>query len=265
LGENLKIAVTGKGGVGKTTIAAGLARAFGRRGKRVVALDLDPSPNLLFTLGTEGEVAKERLIPLMERSSLIQERTGAPPEGYGLVFKLNPRVDDLLDRFGIRCRDGVKLLIVGKIRKGGQGCFCPANALARRLVEYLSRVAEVLVLDMEAGVEHLGRGTTQVTEVMIVVVEPSLKSLETAKQIKKLGEDLGINRIFSVLNKFREGSEGLMRKLEEEGMPVLAVIPYTEAVAKAELLGEPFFDSEEGKDLFSKFVELSKELEERIK
>ncbi|MEM2866110.1 MAG: AAA family ATPase [Candidatus Hadarchaeales archaeon] len=259
----MKIAVTGKGGVGKTTLAAGLARAFGRRGKKVVALDVDPSPNLLLTLGAEGEVPEEKLVPLMERSSLIQERTGAPPEGYGLVFKLNPKVDDLVERFGIRCRDGVRLLVVGKIRRGGQGCFCPANALARRLVDHLSGAAEVLILDMEAGVEHLGRGTTRTTEVMLVVVEPSLKSLETAKQIKKLGGDLGIGRIFSVVNKFREGGEGVVRRLEEEGMPVLAVLPHEEAVLRAELLGKSVFDLEEGKGFFSRMVELSKVLEEK--
>ncbi len=259
----MKIAVTGKGGVGKTTLAAGLARAFGRRGKRVVALDVDPSPNLLLTLGAEGEVPEEKLLPLMERSSLIQERTGAPPEGYGLVFKLNPKVDDLVERFGIRCRDGVRLLVVGKIRRGGQGCFCPANALARRLVDYLSGFAEVLILDMEAGVEHLGRGTTRTAEVVLVVVEPSLKSLEAAKQIKKLGADLGITRIFSVVNKFREGGEEVVKKLEEGGTPVLAVLPHEEAVVKAELLGKSVFDLEEGKEFFSKMVELSRVLEEK--
>jgi CO dehydrogenase maturation factor len=260
----LKIAVTGKGGVGKTTLAAGLARSFGRRGKKVVALDVDPSPNLLLSLGAEGEVPGGKLVPLMERASLIEERTGAPPEGYGLVFKLNPRVDDLLERFGIKCRDGVRLLVVGRIRRGGQGCFCPANALARRLVDHLSGVAEVLILDMEAGVEHLGRGTTRKAEGMLVVVEPSLKALETARQIKKLGGDLGIGRIFSVVNKFREGGEGVVRRLEEEGLPVLAVLPYEQAVEKAELRGESVFDLEEGKEFFSRMMELSKILEERM-
>jgi CO dehydrogenase maturation factor len=260
----LKIAVTGKGGVGKTTLAAGLARSFGRRGKRVVALDVDPSPNLLLTLGAEGEVPEEKLLPLMERASLIEERTGAPPEGYGLVFKLNPKVDDLLDKFGIRCRDGVRLLVVGRIKRGGQGCFCPANALARRLVDHLSGVAEVLILDMEAGVEHLGRGTTRRTEGMLVVVEPSLKALETARQIKRLGEDLGISRIFSVVNKFREGGEGVVRKLEEGGLPVLAVLPHDPAVERAEMRGESVFDLEEGREFFSRVMELSRILEERM-
>ncbi len=260
----MKIAVTGKGGVGKTTLAAGLARGFSRRGRRVVALDLDPSPNLLLTLGTEEEVPPEKLVPLMERASLIEERTGAYPGGYGLVFKLNPKVDDLLDRFGIRCRDGVWLLVVGRIGKGGQGCFCPASALARRLVDHLSRVAEVLILDMEAGVEHLGRGTTKGAEGMLVVVEPSLKALETAKQIKKLGEDLGISRIFAVVNKFKEGAEGVVSRLEGEGLPVLAVLPHDPAVERAEMRGESVFDLEEGREFFSKMLELSRVLEERM-
>ena len=194
----VKIAVTGKGGVGKTTITAGLARAFSRRGYKVVALDVDPSPNLLSSLGCGENINLENVKPLMENADLVRERTGAPPEGYGLVFKLNPKVDDILDRFGIECKDGVKLLVVGTIKQGGGGCFCPANAFARRLVDYLSGGVDVLLMDMEAGVEHLGRGTTRTTEILLTVVEPSLKSVETAKHIKRLASDLGIKKVLAV-------------------------------------------------------------------
>ncbi len=258
----MKIAITGKGGVGKTTIAAGLSRAYARRGKKVIALDVDPSPNLITALGVGGEVPERKLIPLMERDSLIEERTGAPPEGYGLIFKLNPKVDDLLDKFGVQCKDGVKLLIVGRIRRGGQGCFCPANALARRLVDHLSGVADVLLLDMEAGVEHLGRGTTRKVEILLTVVEPSLRSIETAGRIKKLGEDLGITKIFGVINKYRDReNEFISTKLQKIGVPPIYSIPYEESVARAELKGVSVFDAEGGERILEKMTELSEVVE----
>jgi CO dehydrogenase maturation factor len=253
----VKIAVTGKGGVGKTTIAAGLARAYARRGKKVIALDMDPSPNLLSSLGCKADVDSIR--PLMEMTRLIRERTGAPPEGYGLVFKLNPKVDDLLERFGVECRDGVRLLVLGAIRQGGGGCFCPANALARRIVDYLSGWTDILVMDMEAGVEHLGRGTTRTAEILLIVVEPSVKSLEAAKQIMKLAGDLGIEKIFAVTNKIKNRieEETISTQLSKIGIPLIYVFPYAEAMIKADLEGVSIYDLEEGKPLMKKMEELS--------
>src|SRR5512136_1191530 len=198
----VKIAVTGKGGVGKTTIAAGLARIFGARGHRAVALDMDPSPNLASSLSCGPEAAN--LLPLVEMEDLVLERTGAPPEGAGTVFRINPKVDDIPERFGIPCRDGVRLLVLGSIRTGGGGCFCPANALARRLVDHLTGSSDILIMDMEAGVEHLGRGTTRTVEALLVVTEPTVKSVEAAGQIVRLARDLGITRIYGVINKVRD-------------------------------------------------------------
>ena len=259
----VKIAVTGKGGVGKTTITAGLARAFSRRGYKVVALDIDPSPNLLSSLGCGENINLEHVKPLMENADLIRERTGAPPEGYGLVFKLNPKVDDILDRFGIECRDGVKLLVVGTIKQGGGGCFCPANAFARRLVDYLSGGVDVLLMDMEAGVEHLGRGTTRTVEILLTVVEPSLKSVETAKHIKRLASDLGIKKVLAVLNKIKSAGEEklISESLQKIGIPTIYKIPYDEAMMKADLEGVSVFDLKEGDLMFKRMEELSKILE----
>jgi CO dehydrogenase maturation factor len=237
----VKIAVTGKGGVGKTTIAAGLARTFGSRGYRVIALDLDPSPNLASSLSCGPGAAAAT--PLVEMEDLILERTGAPPEGAGLVFLINPKVDDIPDRFGIPCGDGVRLLVLGSIRTGGGGCFCPANALARRLVDHLSGTADLLVMDMEAGVEHLGRGTTRTVEGLLVVAEPTVKSVEAAGQIVKLARDLGIIRIYGVVNKVREGGgEPFLSRLSSLGITLLGILPFDPAVQEAEEKGIPILD-----------------------
>ena len=260
----VKIAVTGKGGVGKTTIAAGLARTFGARGYRVVALDMDPSPNLASSLAcTPGPGGN--ITPLVEMEDLILEKTGAPPEGAGLVFKINPKVDDIPGRFGIPCRDGVRLLVLGSIRTGGGGCFCPANALARRLVDHLSATADLLVMDMEAGVEHLGRGTTRTVEALLVVTEPTVKSIDAAAQIAKLARDLGITRIFGVVNKVRDGQgEPFVSRLSSLGIAPLGTLPFDPAVQEAEEAGSPVFDHPRGGPTRTRIDAIAAALEERL-
>ncbi|MFH1327699.1 MAG: ArsA-related P-loop ATPase [Candidatus Bathyarchaeota archaeon] len=262
----MKIAVTGKGGVGKTTIAAGLARSFARKGKTTIALDMDPSPNMLSSLGCEGVTNIGSVKPLMELSDLIQEKTGAPPEGYGLVFKINPKVDDILERFGVRCKDGVKLLVLGTMRQGGSGCFCPANTLARMLIDHLSGRAEILLMDMEAGVEHLGRGTTRTAEILLIVVEPSQKSLEITGQIKKMATDLGVKKILAVINKLKSEEEKkiILNRLQNVDIPVVCSIPNDEAIVKADLEGTSIFDMKEGSQMVEKMEELSRILEREI-
>ena len=259
-----KIAVTGKGGVGKTTIAAGLARTFGSRGYRVIALDMDPSPNLASSLSCSPTDAAS-ITPLVEMEDLILERTGAPPEGGGMVFRINPKVDDIPGRFGIGCRDGVRLLVLGSIRTGGGGCFCPANALARRLVDHLSGTADLLVMDMEAGVEHLGRGTTRTVEALLVVAEPTVKSVDAAGQIARLAGDLGITRIFGVVNKVRDGKgEPFLSRLEALGVTPLGIIPFDPCVQQAEEEGKPVYDLPGGEGIRSRIVEIATALEERL-
>ena len=196
---------------------------------------------------------------------LILERTGAPPEGGGMVFKINPRVDDIPGRFGIGCRDGVRLLVLGSIRTGGGGCFCPANALARRLVDHLSGTANLLVMDMEAGVEHLGRGTTRTVEMLLVVAEPTVKSVDAAGQIARLARDLGITRIFGVVNKVREGKgEPFISRLSALGITPLGIIPFDPAVQRAEEEGAPVYDLPAGEGIRSRIGEIATALEERM-
>ncbi|HTY15909.1 MAG TPA: ArsA-related P-loop ATPase [Methanoregulaceae archaeon] len=244
----ITLAVTGKGGVGKTSIAAGLARSFARKGRRVIALDMDPSPNLWYSLGCGREGEPADIIPLIAREDLITERTGAPPGASGVVFKINPKVDDILGMLGVTCRDGVRLLVLGAIRTGGGGCYCPANTLARRLVSHLAGEADILVMDMEAGVEHLGRGTTRSAEALLIVVEPGLKSIETALQIGRLAKDIRIPNLFAVINKVRPGDnpDGIAARLSAGGIKTLFYLPYDNAMEIAERRGVHGMDIQGG-------------------
>jgi len=196
----MKLAITGKGGAGKTTLAAGLALSFSQDGKKVIAIDADPDSNLAATLGFPEP---EKIVPLVEMKELIAERTGVEPGTVGGYFKLNPRVDDIPDKFS-REYQGIKVLLMGRVKKGGSGCFCPENAFLKAILSHLFFNREdVIILDMEAGIEHLGRGIAEGVDSLIVVVEPSMRSIETAFRIKSLAEDLKIEKVFLVGNKVR--------------------------------------------------------------
>lgn len=200
----MKLAITGKGGVGKTTLAAGLALSFSQDGKKVIAIDADPDSNLAATLGFPEP---EKIVPLVEMKELIAERTGVEPGTVGGYFKLNPKVDDIPDKFS-KEHQGIKLLLMGRVKKGGSGCFCPENAFLKAVLSYLFFSREdVVILDMEAGIEHLGRGTAEGVDGLIIVAEPSMRSIETAFRIKSLAEDLKIERVFLVGNKVRSDKD----------------------------------------------------------
>ncbi|MDR1293126.1 MAG: AAA family ATPase [Clostridiales Family XIII bacterium] len=196
----MKIAVTGKGGVGKTTIAASLARLYAADAERVLAVDADPDANLGLALGfTDHELA--RVKPIADMSELIAERTKSGSGGPGAFFKINPRVDDIPARFSVD-KDGVKLLVMGTVDTGGGGCVCPEHVVLRRVVSHLVvKSGEVVIMDMEAGIEHLGRGTARMVDKFIVVVEPGSRSIQTYERIKRLAADLGVTNVSVVGNK----------------------------------------------------------------
>jgi len=196
----MKIAISGKGGVGKTTLAALLAMAYAEGGYKVIAADADPDGNLAAALGVPPEVA-ERIVPVVEMRDLIRERTGAEPGTVGEFFQLNPKVSDIPDRFALDW-EGVKILVMGTIKGPLAGCVCPEAAMLKALfTELIIGREEVLILDMDAGVEHLGRGTAQGVDAFIIVVEPGLRSFQTARTIKKFASGLGVENCFIVSSK----------------------------------------------------------------
>jgi CO dehydrogenase maturation factor len=237
----MKLAISGKGGVGKTTLSALLAQAYADLGRVVLAADADPSPCLAGALGFPDALRKQ-LHPIAEMDELIEERTGAKPGTRGGFFTINPRVDDIPDRFGVTYR-GVTLLEMGSVDLGGSGCICPESAMLKTLFTHLLfRNDDVLILDMYAGVEHLGRATVDFVDAMIVVVEPTRRSLGTAAQIKQLAADIGLTKMWLVGNKVRNADEEAFLKAETPGIPVLGFLPADLKVQEADRLGVPVYD-----------------------
>jgi CO dehydrogenase maturation factor len=237
----MKVAITGKGGVGKTTLTALLAQAYAESGREVLAVDADPSPCLAGALGFPDEL-RGRLHPIAEMDALIEQRTGAKPGTVGGFFTLNPRVDDIPERFSVLHR-GVRLLEMGAVDTGGSGCICPESALLKTLFTHLLfRKDDVLLLDMYAGVEHLGRATVDFVDAMLIVVEPTRRSLGTAAQIKKLATDIGLTRLYLVGNKVRGPEEAGFLMSESPGLPILGNLPADLRVQEADRLNIPVYD-----------------------
>lgn len=237
----MKLAISGKGGVGKTTLAALLAQTYADDGRDVLAVDADPSPCLAGALGFPVDL-QDRLRPIAEMDALIEERTGAKPGASGGFFTLNPRVDDIPERFTVSNR-GVRLLEMGSVETGGSGCICPESAMLKTLFTHLLfRRDDVLILDMYAGVEHLGRATVDFVDAMLIVVEPTRRSLGTAAQIKKLANDIGLEKLWLVGNKVEDRDEAAFLENESPGLPLLGIIPADPAVLQADRLGLSVYD-----------------------
>ncbi len=238
-----KIAITGKGGVGKTTLAALMAHIYAGTGQKVIAIDADPAASLAYALGMPAELAA-KITPIAEMEELIYERTGAKPGTSGGFFTLNPRVDDIPDRFSVTHRD-IRLLQLGTISTGGSGCICPESAVLKALVTYAILYRdEVMILDMEAGIEHLGRATAKAVDAFLIVVEPGRRSLETARNIQQLAADIGVTHCYVVGNKVRGDSdrEYIRQNLPAE-LPIIGFLSANSDAVEADMRGEAVFDT----------------------
>lgn len=238
----MKIAVTGKGGVGKTTFAATLARLYAEEGKNVLAADVDPDANLGLALGFPEELL-DSIVPITKMRKLVQERTGANDDNK--FYKINPKVDDIPDTYS-RTYNKVKLLVLGTVDTAGSGCVCPEHVMLKRIINHLVlRSNDVVIMDMEAGLEHLGRGTTAGMDQFVVVIEPGARSIQTYKNVKRLAEGLGVKQVRVVANKVRNEMDEEFIKSRIPAEDLLGFVHYNEEVIDADRQGESPFDFSE--------------------
>jgi CO dehydrogenase maturation factor len=236
-GRNMKVAVSGKGGVGKTLIAAGLACGFAERGLKIIAIDADSSPNLALTLGLSTEEAR-KIMPISENKELVESKTGT---GYSGVYRLSFTVDDIVRDYAVITPFGVNLIVMGTVKAMESGCMCAPNAVIRALLRHLIvERNEAVVLDLEAGVEHIGRGTARQVDALLIVADSNLKSLEIAKHIHDLAAKAGMKQLYLVGNRImNETQEKAVRSFaEKNGLTILTLIPFDQKVTEADMLGE---------------------------
>ena len=249
----MKIAISGKGGVGKTTFASFLVKALADQGKSVLAIDADPDANLAQALGVKES---EGITPIAKMKELIEERTEAKVGSMGSFFKLNPKVDDLPEKLSVKV-DGIRVMVLGGVKKGGAGCICPESTLLKSLVRHLVLARdEVVILDMEAGLEHLGRGTAMAVDRLVVVVEPGRRSIETAFQIRKLAEDIGVKKLSLVGNKIRSEKDREFLVANMPGFDFMGFLPFGSGIIEADLDGVPPFERDkEGLRIVQEMIE----------
>jgi CO dehydrogenase maturation factor len=233
----MKIAVSGKGGVGKTLIAGGLAHGFAERGLKTIAIDADSSPNLALTLGLSAEEAR-KIVPISENKELVDSKTST---GYSGVYRLSFTVDDIVREYSVSTPLGVNLMVMGTVKSMGSGCMCAPNAVIRALLRHLIVDRnEAVVLDLEAGVEHIGRGTAKQVDALLIVADSNLKSLETAKNIHDLAAKAGMKQLFLIGNRvMNDAQKDAIRVFaEKNGLSLLTLIPFDSNVTYADMKGE---------------------------
>ena len=226
----MKIAVSGKGGVGKTTVSATLAHLYAQESRKVIAADVEPDANLGLALGFPEEVLDE-ILPISTMRKMISERTNASPDRT--FYKLNPKVNDLVDLYG-KEHNGVRLIALGTVETAGGGCVCPENTMLRMLLmDLVLAKKDVVILDMEAGLEHLGRGTASGMDQFVVVIEPGARSVQTYKNVKRLAQQLGVPRIGVVANKVRNETDEAFIRAQIPESELLGIIHFNENVMNA--------------------------------
>ena len=233
----MKVAVSGKGGVGKTLIAGGLAKGFADRGFKSMAIDADSSPNLALTLGLTAEQAR-KILPLTENKELVDSKTST---GYSGVYNLNFKVDDIIRDYAMKTPLGVELIVMGTVKAMGSGCMCAPNAIVRAMLRHLMvERNEAVVLDLEAGVEHIGRGTAKAVDVLLIVADSNLKSLEIAKHIHDMTAAAEMKHVYLVGNRVMNPAqeEAIKSFAKENRLEILALVPFDQKVIEADMLGQ---------------------------
>ena len=235
----MKVAITGKGGVGKTTLSSTLARLYADEGRTVLAADVDPDANLGLALGLSQEEVDE-IVPISKMRDLAKERTGASDDNK--FYKLNPYVADIPDTFS-KDINGVKLLVMGTVDVGGSGCVCPEHVMLKSVLSNLTyRKNDVVIMDMEAGLEHLGRGTAMNMDQFIVVIEPGARSVQTYHNVKRLASDLGVKRVRVVANKVRDSRDEEFVRSAIPADDLLGCIHYNTEIMDADRNGKSPYD-----------------------
>jgi CO dehydrogenase maturation factor len=233
----MKVAVAGKGGVGKTLIAGGLASGFAQRGFKTIAIDADSSPNLALTLGLSAEEAR-KIVPISENKVLVDSKTQTE---YSGVYKLSFSVDDIVRDYSVATPMGPNLIVMGTVQSMGAGCMCAPTAVIRELLRHLVvERDEAVVLDLEAGVEHIGRGTAKAVDVLLIIADSNLKSLEIAKHIHELAKAAGMKQLYLVGNRvMNQTQEDAIKSFAETNdLNILAFIPFDTKITESDMIGQ---------------------------